>query len=338
MLQVSVIVPTYNRVDVVLRTLDTLFRQDFPPEQFEIVVVSDGSTDGSVERLRSLRPSCSFRIIEQENRGLAGARNSGLYAAGAPLVLFLDDDMFCAPALVSAHVAAQTQNRGTVGIGAFFLSSDSVGNLASDCFLKELGAFHVAHQQSPGLPLQTADYVFGNTSAPRELLLQAGGFDERFRMREDAELAFRLRKGGVEFRYVPDAVAYEHYTKSPKELVEDALRFAAADALFLEKHPEFYPASALARIARQPAWRRVARRVLRRVPGMLTHILPFCWSVLGRFRHWPFFRRMGVLVLQVHRSLVWSEHMSSVCKASDWNYHLNQSSGNGVDRLSSTEW
>ena len=92
-MDISVVVPTFNRREIAARTLATLFAQNSPPSSYEVVVVVDGSTDGTATALQSLRPDCSFRVIEQENRGLAGARNSGYKAAAADLVLFLDDDM-----------------------------------------------------------------------------------------------------------------------------------------------------------------------------------------------------------------------------------------------------
>ncbi len=74
-------IPTYNRREILARTLPTVFRQDFPADQCEIVIVVDGSTDGTAEMLRSLEPPCALRILEQPNRWRAAARNAGWRAA-----------------------------------------------------------------------------------------------------------------------------------------------------------------------------------------------------------------------------------------------------------------
>src|SRR5262245_32795364 len=70
-LKLSVIIPTYNRRNVLARTLPTIFTQDFPVDEYEVVIVVDGSTDGTSELLHSLKPSCALRIYEQPNRGQA---------------------------------------------------------------------------------------------------------------------------------------------------------------------------------------------------------------------------------------------------------------------------
>lgn len=88
---ISVVVPTFNRREVVKRTVESLFAQDFPSADYEIIVVVDGSRDGTADALRALKAPCRFQIVEQANKGLAGARNSGAQAAGAELLLFLDD-------------------------------------------------------------------------------------------------------------------------------------------------------------------------------------------------------------------------------------------------------
>src|SRR5579862_3767242 len=140
-MDISVVIPTYNRREVVRGSLETLFRQSLPPSQFEIIVVVDGSTDGTADSLRSLNPPCRFRLIEQENRGPAGARNTGFRSAESELVLFLDDDMRCDPALLTAHIAAHRGPDPTVAFGAIFLSPDSPQSLATECFQREIGAF-----------------------------------------------------------------------------------------------------------------------------------------------------------------------------------------------------
>src|SRR5665213_3861512 len=104
---ISIIIPTYNRRDVLARTLPTVFGQDFSPELYEVIVVVDGSFDGTVEMLRTYTPRCSFRILDQVNRGPAAARNAGLEVSRGRLVLFLDDDIRCGPDLIKQHVSSR---------------------------------------------------------------------------------------------------------------------------------------------------------------------------------------------------------------------------------------
>ena len=196
-LDISVVVPTYNRREIVMRSLETLFSQDFPTSRFEIVVVVDGSSDGTVAALQALTPACRFRVIEQENRGPAAARNAGFHEAESGLVLFLDDDMQCDPGLLSAHFRAHQRLGPVAAFGALFPSPDSKANLASECFKREIGAFHLRHLVDQSAQWKVTECIFSNSSIPREVLVKVDGFDEQFRMREDLELGIRLRENGI---------------------------------------------------------------------------------------------------------------------------------------------
>src|SRR5438105_538751 len=102
--EVSIIVPTYNRLPSVERLLTALGEQTHPAAQFEVIVVDDGSTDGTPERLETLYPAFSLRLLRQQHQGPAQARNLGVSHALADLVLFLDDDVVPAVDLVEVHL------------------------------------------------------------------------------------------------------------------------------------------------------------------------------------------------------------------------------------------
>src|SRR5207245_2718674 len=74
----SVVIPTFNRCEVLRRTIPTVIEQDFASKDFEIIVVVDGSTDGTVDMLRNLHPPCALKVMQQRNRGQAVARNIGI--------------------------------------------------------------------------------------------------------------------------------------------------------------------------------------------------------------------------------------------------------------------
>src|ERR1035441_8611678 len=105
-MQISVIIATYNRCKLLSRTLPALWSQLFPSDEYEVIVVVDGSTDGTVEYLRTHSDHPNLRVIEQPNRGQAAAINAGLKASRGELVLFLDDDILVGPTLVAEHARA----------------------------------------------------------------------------------------------------------------------------------------------------------------------------------------------------------------------------------------
>lgn len=304
-LDISVVVPTYNRREIVLQSLETLFVQDFPSSRFEIIVVVDGSSDGTAAALRTFEPACRFRVIEQENRGLAGARNTGYRAAESDLVLFLDDDMRCDPELLTQHVRAHRRFAQAVIFGSLFLTSDSSANLASECFRRELGAFHLQHVIDPSREWKITDCIFSNASITRELLRKVDGFDEQFRMREDLELGIRLRKAGVRMEYVKDAIAYQYYNKTASDLLADAEAFGAADALFAKKHPDQMIEGHLRWLENDAAWKRMMRSLIASSP-MLEKCLLAPWCTLGQmFSNFAPVRSVGVRALQIRRRIHW---------------------------------
>ncbi len=304
-MDISVIVPTFNRQQIVARTLATLFAQTFPSANYEIIVVVDGSTDGTAGALNALRPACRFRVIEQENRGLAGARNTGYRAAEADLVLFLDDDMLCDPGLVAAHVAAHKVRGRVVAFGALFLSADSPQSLAAECFNREIGAFYLAQKRNPETAWQVTNCVFSNSSLPRALLEEFGGFDESFRMREDLELGTRLFAAGVRPHYISKAIAHQYYGKTSADLIRDAEAFAVADVMLARKHPEAQIQGHLNWLEKEPRWKQTMRRFAASSPAFEVCILaPLC-SLGQMFFRVSALRNIGVRALQMRRRIHW---------------------------------
>jgi len=129
---ISVLIPTFNRRNVLERTLPTLFQQDFPADRFEIVVVVDGSSDGTMEFLRKFASPCSMHFVGQPNQGPAVARNAGLKRVSGELVLFLDDDILCPPNLLSLHASAHNGQSRRVVFGPIHTSITSAATLATD--------------------------------------------------------------------------------------------------------------------------------------------------------------------------------------------------------------
>lgn len=304
-MDISVVVPTYNRREMVRRTVESLFKQNFPPDRYEIVVVVDGSEDGTAEALRALRAPCRFRIVEQANSGLAAARNAGARAATGDLILFLDDDMLCAPELVAAHRTAHVNSPRTVGFGSIFLSPDSPPGLAAECFNRELGSFYLRHRSQQLKEEEGPEHIFGNSSLPRELLEQAGGFDANFRMREDLELWVRLAGMGVRGAFVERAVAHQYYAKTHADLIRDAEAFAVADVLFARKHPEARHVGQMRLLEEGSRWKHVLRRLAAASPIAVDLALAPVCGIGEVFFKVPSLRHMGVRALQIRRRIHW---------------------------------
>ena len=174
--RVSVVVPTYNRCGLLERTLPALLQEAMAAGGVEVLVVVDGSRDGTLEMLRRFSGHPLLRVISQENRGLAAARNRGAGAASSEVILFLDDDMILKHGSVSAHREAHADGRERVVFGGLALAAG-----LRHSFLKqgiEIWGSQVEERLSaPGYEFRFDDCHFGHASMSRRLLLSAGGFE-----------------------------------------------------------------------------------------------------------------------------------------------------------------
>src|SRR5712671_988446 len=179
-MEISVVIPTYNRRTLLARTLQNIFNQDLPPDQYEVIVVVDGSSDGTLEMLRELEPRCALRILSQANQGQAAARNAGIGAARGKLVLFLDDDILVPPNLLRAHASAHRPGEPAVVFGSVLVSEESHPGLATEFTRTFAERFYGSMEK--GVKPYWPDYVhvLPNSSVPASVLREAGGFDERF--------------------------------------------------------------------------------------------------------------------------------------------------------------
>lgn len=261
--RVCVVVPTYQRRESVLRTLASLRSQTVPPAAYEVVVVVDGSTDGTVEAVRAFAAPYALTVLAEPNRGRAAACNSGMRRAAGEVVVLLDDDMEPSAGFVEAHARAHegSGKQAVVGAAPIVVTAESPPFVR---YMAEGFARRLERLGRPGYRLTFRDTYTGNFSARREVLLAAGGFDESFRVygHEDYELALRLQAAGVELAYSADATARQHYEKTFAGFARDGIARGRTAVLFAVKHPEIAPRLKLAEYRQWP-WRwRALRWVL----------------------------------------------------------------------------
>ncbi len=242
--QASVVIPTHDRLDVLPEVLAALEQQD-ADAAFEVVVVDDGSRDGTgawlAERRRGFaRP---LTVLAQENRGPAAARNAGVAAAAAPLVAFLGDDTVPSAGWLAAHLEAHRRRRGGSRPTAVIGYTGWHPRMRLDPFLRYINEhglqFGFALIEDPeDVPFNF--FYTSNLSLPRDLLL-AEPFDEDFPYAawEDIEAGYRLtRRHGLRIVYEAAAVtAHDH----PTDLARFATRQERAGysaVVFQKLHPE----------------------------------------------------------------------------------------------------
>jgi GT2 family glycosyltransferase len=263
MLRVSVVIPTYRRKDALLRALRSLASQSIASDAYEVVVVVDGSDDGTREAVETSSVPYALRVLWQANRGRAAACNAGVATARAELILLLDDDMEASPQLLEAHLRAHAAGTRLAVIGAAPIVVD-VSAPAPTAYIAGKFNRHLEHLARAGGPLGLRDFYSGNLSIRRAVFDSVHGFDERFTMygNEDLELSLRLSAAGVSLVYEPSAIAYQSYDKDFDALARDNVAKGRTAVLFARLHPEARAQLKLGTFAREPLRRRIVVRTL----------------------------------------------------------------------------
>jgi glycosyltransferase involved in cell wall biosynthesis len=220
---VSVVIPAYNCAAYIAEALDSVFAQTF--KDFEVVVVNDGSPD-TEDLERALEPYRGRVVyLRQENRGVSAARNTGIRAARAPLVAFLDADDLWEPSYLEEQVTAMREDR-TLAVRypntLIFGDAPQAGKTFMDVNPSEGEATIEA--------LMTQRCTVGNSvMARRESVINAGLFDEELKRSEDFDLWLRILAGGGRVGYTRRVLArYRRYAGSlssdPVEMASDIVR------------------------------------------------------------------------------------------------------------------
>jgi glycosyltransferase involved in cell wall biosynthesis len=219
-LKLSVVIATHNRKDSLLRLLTALGRQTLDPRRFEVIVVNDGSEDGTYEALAVVAVPYSLRVIHQANQGPAVARQNGTLKATGGILLFLDDDMDPCPKLLFEHLQLHEKDKETVVLGHIKAPPPSFPRPNFVCYEERFLARLYADIQKRALKPSWKDFYTGNVSIPRKLFLEVGGFDVTMQRSEDIELGCRLSARNVNFCFAPEAetIHYSHHRSFPSWL------------------------------------------------------------------------------------------------------------------------
>ena len=279
-MRMSVIIPTRNRHGTLSRCLECLTAQDCPLESFEVVVVDDGSSDETWAWLQTYASGSPFpvRPFRQPPRGPAAARNRGLEAAQGELVVFLGDDIYASPGLLSRHLAwhAAWPDEWTAVLGQIQWAPDlRVSSLMR--WLETSGAQWRFQGLEAGNSLTYHWFITANLSLKRAVLLETGAFDERFpnAALEDTELGYRLSLRGLQIRYAADALAYHWHPVALEGFLERSRKQGRGAIYCTERWPELRP-----ELLEPMVWFADYPRVVRRT---LSHLVRWRWFIAVLF-------------------------------------------------------
>lgn len=261
MIELSVIIPTYNRRAILERCLSALFAQQDVGGAWEIVVVDDGSSDGTADRVAELSAPCDLRVVRQTNQGAGAARNHGARLARGRVLLFLDDDIQAEPALVAEHLRAHRGQRGIVGLGRLTLHVDGRPNPFAR-YYRTYWDEHYARLAREPEAVAYRDCFGGNLSVERHAFLRVRGFAADLPRYHDIELGYRLAGDGLRFVYLPGAVGGQIHLKDARTFVREFERAGGVGPTLYERHPDILSQLLLGAYDSAPLVERVIRGAL----------------------------------------------------------------------------
>ena len=237
-LSASIIIPTYNRRQLLMRTLASLDRQSVPTNRYEVVVAIDGSTDESLECVSGLHTAYRLHAVYEDNKGLAAARNLGAQYAQNDVFIFLDDDQISTPDLVLAHLLAHERQERLFVQGFYPVARECLRGGASLLYDRThrsaMAEVERLHRQGKPWPIWG-----GNFSLRAEIWREVGGCDAgQFRQYgcEDTDLGLRLAALGVAFHYEPRACSFHMHKCSCRSMARQAYEAGRAEAALAQKH------------------------------------------------------------------------------------------------------
>jgi glycosyltransferase involved in cell wall biosynthesis len=230
-MHVSIVVPTYNRKKSLKDTLDSLIRQDYPKEDYEIIVCDDGSTDDTSEFVKTYQLGTSYKVryYRQKNSGPAAARNLGIKKAQGDIIGFIDDDCIAVDKWIT-------------------------------CAINEFNKINVAGVQGPTIPLgkmeiakkifnyartsdvteQNDSYATCNIFYRKKLLFEVGLFDENFPRPcwgEDTDLGNKIILKGYNIVFNENVTVYHEIQYIPFHRYLVSLKKYQGRAYLVKKYP-----------------------------------------------------------------------------------------------------
>ena len=277
---VSVIIPTYNRKDLLRETIDSLVQQSYPSDRFEVIVVDDGSTDGTSAIAEQVFPFI-LRYFRQSNQGDAAARNLGARQSQADFLVFLDDDILLEPDYLTHLIQTYDLGQNMIVIGTWNLGPAETNPFSQSLYSSpDLENSHIIKE----LPFR--DVYSNNMSLRREAYFKIGmmqGLDfPGSSMWCDLDFNYRAYRQGFEFIRSTKAICWHRdHTVRSLDVYKKRMRTAAYRAVVIfQRYPEllahvpmFYDKTPI--LWRQDRPSLIARKVARSMASSR----PVIWSM-----------------------------------------------------------
>jgi glycosyltransferase involved in cell wall biosynthesis len=273
-MKLTVVIPTHNRKRILEKVLGAFFRQRQPIPSFTILVVDDGSEDGTSDLVAQLAASAPVPVMYyyQENRGLAAARNSGIRNVTGEVLLFCDDDIVPAENLVAEHLRMHQEHpEPNVAVLGCTVWSPELRVTPFMRWYGESGALLDLKGIERKIDLDVLHFYGGHMSLKPEFMKAHGMYDEDFTTYgwEDFELGYRLFQRGLRLLYNPCALGYHYQTMTFADACRRAQMVEAGRRAIAQREAGRYLAELKQRRNSRFAWR-MARSALSMVVPLLS--------------------------------------------------------------------
>jgi glycosyltransferase involved in cell wall biosynthesis len=226
---VSVVVPVYNGEETIAECLDSLLALRYPAGLVDLLVVDNGSRDGTAAVLE--RYDRRIARLSESTRGPAAARNAGLRAAGGEVVAFTDADCRVDPDWLTAIVAPLADQ----GVG---IAGGTIRALPPANEVERFG--EAIHDHRQAIEVFDPPYAITmNWASRRAVLEELRGFDEDFRRGEDVDLSYRMIQAGYTLAFAPAAVVYHHHEENLAGLFREGFQHGFYGVFALKHHDQF---------------------------------------------------------------------------------------------------
>lgn len=226
--KISVIIPTFNSAKELIKCLESFKAQTISNESFEVIVVDDGSIDGT----KDAATKYPVRYIYQQNRGPAAARNNGANQAQGEIILFTDADCEPQPNWIEEMIKPLDDPQ-VVGVKGAYKTRQREP-------VARLVQIEYEHKYERMKKFQYIDFIDTYSAGYRkDIFLKYNGFDERYPKAsvEDQEFSFRLSHDGHKMVFNPDAVVFHKHSASLMGYLRKKYKIAFWKAFLLKRHP-----------------------------------------------------------------------------------------------------
>jgi len=234
-MKVSVVIPTYNRLNYLGKCLKSLSKQSVGSKSFEVIVVDDGSTDGTAHYLKKINRK-NFTFLRQSNKGPAAARNLGVRHAKGNIIAFIDDDCVARRDWIQNIITNFEKYKDADSVAChtipiykkYFknLEKFEKRNLIKNFKVIRFSGLEPDHRASTD-----------NCALKREIFMRLKGFNIAFKYAgEDPDFWYRLLKSGYNIYHVDNIIVYHYQRMSIKKMIKRSYLFGFADTINYKDH------------------------------------------------------------------------------------------------------